>query len=809
MIKAFIAIAFLIVTACCSGPGTGLPPISADHPIHLEEYISQARIEESPLPEKMVESVEWRFDKPQPDWKPAVSPGTALKPLRTAQLGDSLRLILDEPVKSPGTASTRYSGGIWTDLPDWRREDWAFLVVSARAEGQGGTVTLAGNLNRRKNPEEPKEPPLLDSTESVDIIADGQVHSYALRLDRATGEYPGYEKWRDPWTDLEISFGADKRATIDLISISVIPKESKYAESPVGVVTEARGTAYRRCLFMHAPGRLVFSIRVPRSGRLDVAFGVLRIIPPVTFKVTVKAGKADSVVLLEEKYADITGWGQRSVDLNRFAGKIVRLTLEAESERPGTIALWAAPTVSGARSGTRPNVILYVIDGASADRMSIYGYNRRTTPNLERLAAEGAVFEHAYSNSSWTKISVPSFMTSLHSSVLGPLKGTSDRLPIQAVTMAEHMHRAGYQTAVIASNPYCGVMSGLDRGADVLREAGVQPNSRSSEVLHAEFWRWRADYPGVPYWVHFQTTDVHIPWTQSPPFAGLFIDPELQKTFREWLAGLGETEGSLDERFEKAGIDPERYRYLSQGFYDEAMASQDDRLGRLVRRLKAEGEWDRTLFILTADHGSSAAGIMPLDKTGIRQGQLNLASEVSHIPMVLIWPGRIKPGQRFEQPVSLIDLLPTILDLAGLPAPDKAQGRSFAPLILGKDDWEQRPVILDEFNVRPDTGEAYGTIGVIDGRWGALLKIEFAFDGQGRGSDSFRSDRLLIYDLWNDPQCLRSLHEGRPSLVKKYTEFLEDKFIEHQALAKKFHREDDVPLNEEQIQTLRSLGYIR
>ncbi len=87
---------------------------------------------------------------------------------------------------------------------------------------------------------------------------------------------------------------------------------------------------------------------------------------------------------------------------------------------------------------------MYVIDSAGADFMSVYGYNRRTTPYIERLAAEGAVFEHAYSNSSYTNPSTRSFMTSLHDSVLGGRGGEGlPDFPEQVMTMAQHMRAAG------------------------------------------------------------------------------------------------------------------------------------------------------------------------------------------------------------------------------------------------------------------------------------------------------------------------------------------------------------------------------
>jgi arylsulfatase A-like enzyme len=666
-----------------------------------------------------------------------------------------------------------------------------------------------GKLNKRENPGENDFLAFVDSTESVDIISDGQIHSYMIRADWSPGEYSGYRRWHDPWTQLGLEFGSDKPATVDILGVSVIPKEAKYAGAPAGTDMEVRGIAYRGALFMHAPGSIVYRIRVPEAGRLDVGLGVLRDSPPVTFRVTAKSGRKSREILFEEEFTDKTGWGQRSIDLAGFAGRTIELALEAECRHAGTVALWAAPTVSGTRSGVRPNVILYIVDGGAADHMSVYGYNRRTTPCLDRLAASGAVFEHAYSNSSWTKISVPSFMTSLHSSVLGPLQNPSDRLPPQAVTMAEHMHRVGYQTAVFVSNPHCGTMSGLDRGVDVLREAGVEPNARSSEELQANFWTWRREYPGGPYWAHIQATDVHMPWSHEAPFAGMFIDPGFQRTYEEWFKTIGVTEGRLNERFGKAGIDPARFTYVACGLYDETMAHQDNQIGRFVERLKAEGEWDRTLFIVAADHGSYGAGLLPIDPPQAEWGLTNLAACVSHIPLIMSWPGKIKPGQRFVQPVSLIDLLPTILELAGLPEPAVAQGRSFVPLLIGRKGWEPRPVILDEFNVRPDTGGLYGTIDVIDGRWGASLKVGKAPGEENEKPEYLRPAPLLIYDLWNDPQCLRSLHEGRPELVRRYAEFLEGRLKEHRALAKRFTRAGAAPLNPEQIETLRTLGYIR
>jgi arylsulfatase A-like enzyme len=183
-----------------------------------------------------------------------------------------------------------------------------------------------------------------------------------------------------------------------------------------------------------------------------------------------------------------------------------------------------------------------------------------------------------------------------------------------------------------------------------------------------------------------------------------------------------------------------------------------------------------------------------------------LRSGVSRIPLIVVWPGHIAGGQSFSQPVSMIDMLPTILDLTDLPMPEVMQGQSLAPLLLGEAGWEQRPVILDEFEVDRDTGEFRGRIEVIDGRWGASLEIN---SDPKKKPKQKRPVPLLLYDLWNDPECLNSLHKKRPDLVEKYSRFLHAKWKEHRELAKLFKRSKDSPLTSEQLRTLRSLGYIR
>ncbi|MHC4687283.1 MAG: sulfatase family protein, partial [Planctomycetota bacterium] len=741
----FLTLAIMLMAFSCSGPESDQTLLTAKLPLHLEEHLDAAMIEGSEVPEDLPAPVEWRFDKPQPDWKTVNPPHPDIKPAQVTYTEDALRLTMTEANRGRGTPR-RVIGAIYIDLPDWNIDDWSHVLVTARATENVTRISLCLNLFGQAGPDG-RMLWYMAGSKRAPIINDGAVHSYRLRAraDWSNRELEG------KWKQLIIHTVAKEPTNFDILSVRVIPKEHIYAEAPVGVREEKRSEAHRRTLYTHAPGRIEYRVRIPQEGRLDVGLGVIKEDSPVTCRIVASKADEKDVVLFEETYTNLKEWGQRTIDLSSIAGKTVRIALEAVSERSGAVALWAAPTLTGTRSTKKPNVIFYIIDAAGADFMSLYGYSRPNTPNLEKLAAEGAVFDNAYSNSSWTKPSTSSFMTSLHHSVLGGYKSDSDPLPDQAVTMAQHMHRAGYQTAVFTTNAFAGTLTGLDRGVDVLRDVDVYlPNSISSQELHKNFWKWREEYPNEPYWVHFQTTDVHPPFETDDSFAGRFLSPDLrekyQKLGEEINQGMGGGKwrgeisiSSVTEYynlwFKRENIDRLAFYETVRGLYDEAMIHQDYQIGKLIERLKAQGEWERTLLIIASDHGHPAGSYARFGRGLIDpappewEGAI-LGSFKTRIPMMLIWPGHIRGGQRFSQPVSMIDMLPTILDFAGLPMPDVMQGQSLAPLLFGKKGWMQKPVIFDEFYVDLKSGQLIGNIEVIDGRWGASLEIAPVPEGE-------------------------------------------------------------------------------
>ncbi len=825
----------LALTAITCGCGTSL---GAGEPapalVHLDLELGRARVDCAPSPAAAREQRAWSFAESRADWR-AVSSETfpGLAGVKLEQLDDCVRLSL---VEGEAPAQGMLMGGIAVDLPEGPLEAWTELRVRARSHARLAGIGSACNVETRDALPHPFSF-FGGEVGTSPVFNDGSVQDYLLPLVAHEDEEEPPASGRT-LRSVAVLAAAPQPAELDILSVALVPRGAPYVED-FGVSSITRDAITRRAIFAHAPATLAFPVRVPDAGQLDFALTCLAG-ERVAYRALVRAGAGEPQELMSETVDDHARWQQRTVDLSPWSGEEIELVLEATSDTPGAVAFWGAPIVSGSARAARPNVIFYVIDGGGADLMSVYGYNRRTTPFLERLAEEGVVFERAYSNSTWTQPSTASFMTSLHHSVLGGLRRGvhSTPVPAKAVTMAERMRAGGYATAVLTSNPNAARVIGLERGVDFMRDVDAEHSSTSSEELHDWFWRFRRAYPGHPYWVHFQTTDVHEPNHPIAPFAGLFVSGEEVRRLDAWDEELERKGGHLfgtmsivefyDAALKAAGIERQHYFNVRRGLYDETMAHQDRELARFVERLKAEGEWENTLLVIAADHGHPAGTFARFGRGLIDpppeswQGAL-FDSYSTRVPLMFFWPKRIEGGRRIEQPVSMIDVLPTILELAGLPQPEVLQGRSLAPLLLGN-ELEPRPVIFDEFRVDEATGGLVGNIEMIDGRWGASLELgprpedegplgrhSIPAGGRWGAVHSFypEASRLLLYDLWNDPFAVRAVNEEHPELVERYRKLLLEQWSSHCALATRFGDADDQALDPETVKQLQALGYTR
>ena len=319
------------------------------------------------------------------------------------------------------------------------------------------------------------------------------------------------------------------------------------------------------------------------------------------------------------------------------------------------------------------NVILISIDSLRADHLGAYGYERRTSPAMDRLAHEGVLFRHTSSTTSWT---LPAHMSILTGrSLLGHGVVSDDRrLSDDVPTLAESMKRAGYVTGGIVSAPYLERRFGFDRGFDDYDDKTIEFEDYESSYagitaprLQETAAAWLRAHANDRFFLFLHYWDVHYDYDPGPPYDTMF-DPDYT--------------GSVDGRnfyFNPAVNAHMDKRDLDHviALYDGEIRLVDDHIAKLRSVLEGLGIADRTVVVVTADHGDE------FFEHGRKGHHRTLYDEVLRVPLILFVPGVRPARQDIETEASVIDIAPTIAALVGAPPLDGAEGRDLSPLAFG------------------------------------------------------------------------------------------------------------------------------
>jgi arylsulfatase A-like enzyme len=422
------------------------------------------------------------------------------------------------------------------------------------------------------------------------------------------------------------------------------------------------------------PGRLRFAVDIPKGARLQLACAIdprFHERPGVEFVVKVRQGGREEVAwtqLLDPiSRPEHRAWVRVDLDLAKHAGRGRELVLETHGyEQTGEAerAFWGGPVLTV--DGKAPLAIVYLVDTLRADHTGIYGYARKTTPELDAFARDAVVFDAAVVHASWTKPSVASILTSR---LPGQHRAVQlrDALDPSNVTIAERLDERGWATgAAIANSVIYGAESTFDRGFDVF--AGLHgEDDRRSKLVGADvvvdsalaFLRSRR---GLPTFLYVHTMDPHVPYEPPPPFDRMFEPfPTPAHPARDPRTDYREP---LD-----------RERMIGQ--YDGDIAFGDREFGRFLRELKAAGLYEDALLVFLADHGEEF-----LDHGRWLHGR-SLFDELIRVPLVVKFPGNRGAGTRVAGQVQGLDVAPTVLEAVGLPLPADLGGQPLQRMLAG------------------------------------------------------------------------------------------------------------------------------
>jgi arylsulfatase A-like enzyme len=447
---------------------------------------------------------------------------------------------------------------------------------------------------------------------------------------------------------------------------------------------------------------------------------------------------------------------------------LVQMRTPGDSNRrpPGS-----ADDIAQLRERTDLNVLFVLIDTLRADRLGSYGYERDTSPTLDRLAGAGVRFARHLAQSSWTKCSMASLWTGLYPARSG-ITRFEDVIPGEARLPAEILKQAGFQTAGIYRNGWVAATFGFEQGFDVYMRPAPRPLPPRVRLENPTIKQRGTDQDAVAAALEFLRVHGGERW-----FLYLHLMDVHEYLYDEETALFG---GSYSD------------------IYDNSIRWVDSLIGELMDHLAEGGYSDNTLVVISSDHGEA------FRERGLEGHARKVYRETTEVPFFLVFPFRIEPGVVVDTRTRNVDIWPTLLDLIGLEAPAHTDGRSLVPALLASARGETLPgpdatavAHLDQ-NWGQRNREPRPTVAVTEGTL-RYVRVEEA----RRTVEQPRRTVEQLFDTRSDPRELEDRAEENPQALARLRK-LADTYLE---TVPPWGEVPTREIGELELNQLRALGY--
>ena len=705
---------------------------------------------------------------------------------------------------------TRLGGGFGasctTRFLGIREQDLGLVVLRVRAKGIAAVGVALRGITDEEGPtlsiaQQLTQGGLLGT--QIPVVADEQWHTIA----QSTSEMdiaPGRLLER-----LTLGLVATlPGAYLDVEWIQLLEARAPYVHAVAGPVVFRRNYTARSGMFLNSPATVTYGMKVPPQGRFLAELCGLND-QPFTFRLELEQG--GKVTTLLERPVDSSEATPLDVDLAAWSDQEISLRLQVVEDVEPVVALLFHPLVRAARKPEHRNALLYFCDTLRADALSSNGNARATTPCLDQLAAKGVRFERCYSQASWTYVSVPSAHSSLQPTACG-VRGFGDRLPDDALTLAEVFRAAGYFTAAFSCNPLVGPPTRVDQGFDLFVEPlGITGGTdtwatHGSPILTRLALELLDRLPGVPVFLYLHVVDPHAPYTPKSPFSTRYATEEDGKQFAADMKLANGSEltpvvAATRVQMAEKKIDCDRFARVGRGLYDSEVASFDMNFGELLSGLQQRGLYDDLVLSFNSDHGEEF-----LEHGGTGHGH-SLFVELIHVPWILKAPNLESVARAVVDDVSNLDLAPTLLSFAGLAVPECMQGRDLAADLCAGGDVPAVPIV-SEFH-----GLGAGSPGEsLDGRSFAVLengwKTLVHYPGSTIAIPGTDRPALQMFNLVDDPGDTKDVAGERLEAAGTTRDRLEAFLLRQQEVRNGFGKTDGGSMSGAAA-ALRALGYAR
>ncbi len=468
-------------------------------------------------------------------------------------------------------------------------------------------------------------------------------------------------------------------AQVDWVWLATAPATDR----PIPVLTRTATRDHGRpisSLVADPPRRLSFYLVVPREASLIFDYGASQ---AADFEVRLLADGAQEALLFQAHVRGGEGWQEGAVDLTTHGGEVVRLDLlcsgaggEAAWGDPVLMRRGEAPRVPAVTREDRARNLIYVlIDTARQDAFKPFNpLSRVLAPALEALAEESVIFRNAYTSGNWTKPSVATALSGLYPSSHGAVDQDSV-LPRSVPLLSRHLQQAGFRTAAFVANGYVSRKFGFKRGWDTWRN--YIREDRPTEAAHvytdALQWLQQPQQRQGRFFLYIHTIDPHVPYHVPGRYSEPYFGEKYDGPLGERIIGE-ETQAYLEGKLKLSARD----RRWIRAVYDGEITYHDEQMGEFFAALREQGLLDETLVVISNDHGEEM-----FDHGKVGHGH-SLFEELIRSPLLLRYPPLLPQGGEVSEPVELVDLVPTVLEILAAPPLAGTDGASLLGLSLGR-----------------------------------------------------------------------------------------------------------------------------
>lgn len=499
---------------------------------------------------------------------------------------------------------------------------------------------------------------------------------------------------------------------------------------------------------------------------------------PLSDSSTFKMGPID----LHDAEGRVYRKNQTAIQFDRY-GQLPHLYASAtnyevrQSDAPTPKEAKPAGRVADVAAEDRLNLILISIDTLRADHVGCYGYDRETTPALDRFADQGVVFENFSANAPWTLPSHASMFTGLFVQRHGTATFTS-RLPA-VPTLASVLQQNGYFTKAVVNSWLVGDHFEFDRGFDTFVHI---PDDQTHNPLPSgvvdRATRWLQNYHGPRFFLFLHLYDIHTDYRSLPQFQSMFVEE-----YDGPVDGSGQLLRAHLRGDLQLGDADARH---AMNLYDAEIRQVDEQLSWLFKVLDDVGLTNSTVVMVTSDHGE-----LFMEHGAFLHGQSQW-QEVLQVPLI-VGGADIPAGRRVSEVASSVDIMPTALSLLKIPCPKDIDGIDLSPTWQSPaPQWPSRFIFAGG-----DSGHSGELAGQTD-----VLKV--VRDNRFKLQHNLFTGETTLYDLENDPGETTNVADQQPAVRKLLRETL-DRHLQNSAAA---GSKPTRSLSEQDMQRLKALGYL-